>query len=140
MTLTTVQAQVTKTNASTASFKGAGIDISGITGDWTLKVNVAAMADSVTANAPVVRFQFVDTVDDYTHSVVGPTLSFKGTIASSYDRVRSFKKQDFPDLRVGVASAQLRLDMSNLQSYVAGAAVPAATTTCTTTYSAWIES
>jgi hypothetical protein len=129
MTLTEVQARVTKT----ASFTGSGIDVSGIVDgsgavkDWTLKVQVEALSDAVAATTPVVRFAFEDTVNDYTASMAGPTISFKGTLAKSYDKVKTFKRQDFPDLRIGIASAQLRLKLSNLES---GGSC---------TYRAWLE-
>ncbi len=112
MTLTEVQARVTKT----AAFTGTAIDVSGITGDWTLKLQVEALSDSVAATTPVVRFGWEDTVTDYTASITGPTVSFKGTLAKSFDKVKSFKKQDFPDLRLGTGSAQLRLKLLNLES------------------------
>ena len=135
MTLSEVQSRVTKT----AAFTGSGIDVSGITGDWTIKLQVEALADSVAANTPVVRFAFEDTVNDYTASIAGPTVSFKGTLAKSFDKVKSFKKQDFPDLRIGVASAQLRLKVSNLEEFVTTSGVPAAATTCSVTYRSWLE-
>ena len=109
MTLTEVQARVSKT----AAFTGSGIDISGITGDWTLKLQVESLVDAVAATAPMVRFSFEDTINDWTASLAGPTVAFKGTLAASYDKVKSFKKQDFPDLRLGTNSAQLRLKLSN---------------------------
>lgn len=123
MTLTEIQSRVTKT----AAFTGSGVDVSGITGDWTLKLQVEALSDAVSSTIPVVRFGFEDTVNDYTAAIVGPTISFKGTIAKSYDKVKSFKKQDFPDLRLGVASAQLRLKLLNIES---GGSC---------TYRAWLE-
>ena len=121
MTFLEIQSQITKT----AAFTGSGVDISGITGDWTLKLNMSNLADSSTT--PIVRFAFEDTVNDYTASLAGPTVSFKGAIAKSYDKVKSFKKQDFPDLRLGTGSAQLRLKLSNIES---GGSC---------TYRAWLE-
>jgi hypothetical protein len=135
MTLTEIQARVTKT----ASFTGSGIDVSGITGDWTIKLQVEALADSTAVNVPAVRFGFEDTVTDYTASIVGPTISFKGTLAKSYDKVKSFKKQDFPSLRAGVVSGQLRLKLLELSAYASGALVPTTTTTGSCTYRAWLE-
>ena len=135
MTLTELQARVSKT----AAFTGSGIDVSGIAGDWTLKLQVEALTDSTAVNAPVVRFGFEDTVTDYTASIVGPTISFKGTLAKSADKVKSFKKQDFPSLRLGVGSGQLRLKLLELSAYASGAAVPTTTTTGTCTYRAWVE-
>jgi hypothetical protein len=103
------------------------LDISGISGDWTIKVQVEALSDSVTSNIPMVRLGFEDTVTDYTASLAGPTIAFKGTLTKSADKVKSFKKQDFPDLRFGTAGAQLRLKVLNLES------------TGSVTYRAWIE-
>ena len=129
MTLLEIQARVTKT----AAFAGSGIDVSGIVDgsgaikDWTLKLQVEALSDAVAATTPMVRFAFEDTVNDWTASLAGPTISFKGTLAKSFDKVKSFKRQDFPDLRIGVASAQLRLSLTDR---VSGDSV---------TYRAWVE-
>lgn len=121
MTLTQVDSQT-----KTAAFTGAGIDISGITGDWTLKINVQSMTDSG-ASTPQVRFAFEDTVTDYTASLAGPTVSFKGSLSNNADKVKSFKKQDFPDLRLGTSAAQLRLKLAAIES---GGSC---------TYRAWLE-
>lgn len=118
MTLTDVQARISKT----AAFTGSGIDVSGITGDWTLKLQV----ESLTA-AKQVRIGFEDTVNDYTGAIMGPVFSMKGALAKEYDKVKSFKKQDFPSLRLGTASAQLRCKVLELDS---GATV---------VYHAWLE-
>lgn len=118
MTLTELQARVSKT----AAFTGSGIDVSGITGDWTLKIQV----ESLTA-AKNCRFAFEDTVNDYTASLTGPTVSFKGALASSFDKVKSFKKADFPSLRLGTASAQLRLKLAELDA------------SATSVFRAWLE-
>ncbi len=123
MTLKEVQARVTKT----AAFAGSGLDVSGITGDWTLKLQVEALSDAVAATTPAVRFDFEDTVNDFTASLIGPAISFKGTLANSFDKVKSFKKQDFPSLRLGVGSAQLLLRLGEIES---GGSV---------TYRAWLE-
>lgn len=123
MTFTQVQAQTTKT----AAFSGSGVDISGITGDWTLKINVSSMSDSST-NTPQVRLVFEDSVNQYTAYLGGPAVSFKGALFPASDKVHSFKKQDFPDLRLGVTSALLRLTLSNIEA------------TGSVTYRAWIES
>lgn len=118
MTLTEVQARVSKTTA----FTGTGIDVSAITGDWTLKIQVESLTSAKKA-----RFAFEDTVNDYTASLAGPTFNFLGTLASSYDKVKSFKKQDFPSLRLGTASAQLRLKLSEIDG------------SATCVYRAWLE-
>jgi hypothetical protein len=121
MTITQVDSQT-----KTAAFVGAGIDISGITSDWTLKINVQSITVS-DGSVPLLRFEFDDTVNSFTGSLAGPTCSFKGTLSSSADQVRSWKKQDFPDLRTGTASAQLRLQLSNMSA------------NATAIYRAWLE-
>lgn len=118
MTLTEVQARVSKT----AAFTGTGIDVSGITGDWTIKLQIESLT-----SAKMCRITLEDTVNDYTASLAGPTVSFKGALASSYDKVKSFKKQDFPSLRLGTASAQLRVKLAEIDS------------SATAVFRAWLE-
>jgi hypothetical protein len=125
MTLTEIQSQVTKT----AAFGGVWLDTSGVkygdgsVADWTLKINVSALADGNSA-----RFQFDDSVNGGTANIAGPTFSIKGKIEASYDKVRSFKKQDFPDLRLGQATSAIRLQLTDIQG-----------TSPSVTYRAWIE-
>lgn len=121
MTLTTVDAQT-----KTAAFTGASIDISGITGDWTLKMNVQSLTTS-DGSTPLVRFEFDDSVNDFTASLAGPTCAFKGALGLSFDKVKSWKKQDFPDLRLGTSGASMKLKLANIS----------ANTTCE--YQAWLE-
>jgi hypothetical protein len=122
MTITQVQALTTQT----AAFTGPSLSVSGITSDWTLKLNVSSMTDSG-SSTPLVRFSFEDTVNDFTGSLAGPSVSFKGALSSNADKVVSFKKQDYPDLRIGTASAELHLKLTDIES---GGSV---------TYTAWLE-
>lgn len=121
MTITTIQALTTQT----ATFTGAGVSIATITGDWTLKLQIASLTD--TATTPSVRFQFTDTVNSFTASLAGPTFAVQGALANSADVTYSWKKKDFPDLRFGVSGAQVRLDLTNIDS------------TATVTYHGWME-
>ena len=118
MTLTEIQARVSKT----AAFTGTGVDVSGITGDWTIKLQIESLT-----TAKNVRFAFEDTVNDYTASIAGPTFSFKGGLSAASDKVKSFKKADFPSLRLGTGSAQLRLTCSEMDA------------SCTGVWRAWVE-
>ena len=122
MTILKVQSSVTKT----AAFDGLPVAVATITGDWTLKLHAQSLSDSSTTT-PLARFSFEDSVNDFTASLAGPTVSFQGTLGTSYDKVKSFKKQDFPDLRLGVGSAELRLRLLDLE------------TAGTVTYDAWLE-
>lgn len=112
MTFTDIQARVSKTT----TFIGAGLDVSGISDDWTIKLQVESLAAS-TGNKRV-RFVIEDTVNDWTASLAGPSFSVKGTIVASADKVMSIKKADFPSLRIGVANGQIRLKLSEVDSGV----------------------
>lgn len=98
-TRTAVQALVTKT----AAFNGSSVDISAVTGDWTLFIRVAKLTAAKKA-----RLGFQDSVDAFTNNLAGPAISVKGEVGTDYDKVYSFKKQDFPSLRFGTGSAVLR--------------------------------
>ena len=133
MTLTEIQAQTTVTTATT----GSNVDVSGITGDWTLKLNVSDQEDSTAANTPLTRFGFEDSVNG-TACMAGPAASFLGKIEKSYDKVKSFKKADFPDLRLGQTGGLLRLKLLAIDGKTA-AGVIAASITGSVTYRAWLE-
>jgi hypothetical protein len=119
MTHTDIQALVAKT----AAFDGAGVSISGITGDWTLVLEVY----NLTAGATV-RFVFEDSVDAFSSDVAaGPSFSVTGQVGDgsgvlpaagtgySPDIIRfSIKKKDFPDFRAGTASATTRLSLTRI--------------------------
>jgi hypothetical protein len=126
MTFTTIDAQA----GLTAAYTGSGTSISGFTGDWTLKINVYSYTPpSGATTASPFRFEFDDTVTTFASAyLAGPTVSFAGAFTSSADQVKAFRKQDFPDLRMGISGAQLRLVLSDIPS---GASV---------SYRAWIES
>jgi hypothetical protein len=67
-------------------------------------------------------------VDAFTNKGVGHTLCFSGGIEPAADVVRSIQKYNAPTLRLGVASAVLRLEITGID---AGASVD---------YCAWLES
>jgi len=116
--ITAVQAKVTKT----AAFNGASLDISGITGDWTLVLKV----DKLTAGKKA-RFTFEDSVDAFTAKIAGPSFSVKGEVAPEADRTFSVKKADFPSLRFGTGSAVLRLALTEIDA------------SSSVDYEAWLE-
>jgi len=118
MTMTEVQARTTQT----AAYTGASVDVSGITQDWTLKLQVEALTAADNA-----RFVFEDTINDWTASVAGPTCDVYGLLTKENDKVYSWKKADFPSLRLGTVSAGLRLKLGY------------ANTTMSVTYRAWLE-
>lgn len=121
MTISTVLAKTTSTAAATG---GTQLDISGVTGDWTLVLEVLAMNDG---NA--CRFGFQDSVDAFTNNLAGPTISLSGKLTSSAPRRFTVTKKDFPNLRCGVASAVLRLNLLEITG-----------SSKSVTYQAWLES
>jgi hypothetical protein len=120
MTITSVQDSVVKT----AAFDGTGVDISGISGDWTLVLLIRNLKAACNA-----RFVFSDSVDAFSASLAGPSVSVSGAVSSSADRRYTFTKKDFPNLRFGTTSAVLRLSLAELTG-----------TSPTVTYQGWIES
>lgn len=115
--------EVQATTTQTGAFVGPQVDISGITNDWTLKLQVA----NLTPAAKNARFVFRDSVNSFTAILDGPSFSLQGALTKSADVVLSVKAYQFPSLRFGVANALLRLDLEQLDS------------AATTTYHAWIE-
>jgi hypothetical protein len=120
-TITPIQVSVTKV----AAFNGASLDISALTGDWTICFEVQTVLGSDTS----LRFTFQDSVDAFTTTVAGPSFSVYGPSAKTNSRKFSLKKQDFPDLRFGIASAVLRLALTRVTGGSASV-----------TYQAWLES
>lgn len=105
MTHTEIQANVTKT----ATFTGSTVDVSGITGDWTLKLQVSSLTSGLDA-----RFTFEDSVNDFTASLAGPSFSFLGEIDAAQDKVVSIKKQGFHSLRLGTSGGGLHLKLASM--------------------------
>jgi len=118
MTVTAVQALVTKT----AAFNGASLDISAITGDWTLKLRVGKLTAAKKA-----RFVFVDSVDAFTNKIPVFVASVKGETALGNDRIFSVQKKDCPSARFGTGSAVLRLELAEIDG------------SSSVDYEAWLE-
>lgn len=114
-----------KTTATTAG-NGTGVDVSGLAaGYWTLKLKI----DALSPNAGTVRFQFTDSVDNFSSDkLAGPTVSCLGGEASNNPKTYSFNQYDFPDFRIGTASAKVRVDLTAING-----------TSPSVTYEAWIE-
>jgi hypothetical protein len=122
MTLTTIDSQT-----KTAAFVGSSVSIATITGAWTIKLNISNLQTS-DGSVPNARFEFDDNVGGLgTASLAGPTYSILGALGPSFDKVKSWKQQDFPSMRFGVSTAGISLQLSQIS----------ANTTCT--YHAWLE-
>jgi hypothetical protein len=120
VTIKQVQALTTQTSPGFAS---TPVDISGITNDWTLCIQIAALSPA----GAKATLQFLDSVNSFTASITGPVECVEGQLSASADMVLKTKKYDFPRVRFGVSNALLELLIADLD---AGASV---------TYSSWIE-
>lgn len=119
--MTHTQVQVKNTSTGIGVFGGSGavasVDISAITGDWTLVLEIFGLDSGDSAS-----FAFEDSVDAFTTPVAGPTVSVTGQIGSggtststfSNPKRYSFKKEDYPGLRFGTGSAVLRINLTRI--------------------------
>jgi hypothetical protein len=97
------------TGLQTVSAAGAvtgTLDISGMSGDFTVKVRVAALGAGKTA---VIALE--DTVNAFTAAVQQAVVQVRGEIKPEAEKVFSFHKRDLPNFRLGTASAACRLNV-----------------------------
>jgi hypothetical protein len=114
MTVTTISA---KTNqSSTGVGTVASTSISGVTGDWTLVLEILGADSGVTA----AQIDFETSTNAFSAILAGPVVSFVGQVSSgaagpyAQPKRYSFKKEDFPGLPFGTASAVLRANLVQL--------------------------
>jgi hypothetical protein len=107
--ITTGVQSVTATGAVTPT---GGLDVSGITGDYTLFVQVQAQTA-----AKGFQLQLEESVNAFTASIADMVVSAKGGIAAGYDRVFSKRKYELPQSgAIGTASGVLRMNVKQLDS------------------------
>lgn len=107
MPKTAIQAEVTKT----AAFDGTGIDISAITGNWTLYLRISELKAASGTPTAIFGFEHVAAAD-FTTPIIGPAFCFQGPISkdsSDGEVVVSIKKYQFPALSAGVTNGKVRL-------------------------------
>ncbi len=95
----------------TAPAIGTGVDVS------SPKIGDFALVLSVTASTPdlIARFQFTDSVDNFvSDKLSGPPFVVPSGLAPPCFWRRTIKRYDYIDLRLGVAGAKLRLDLTRL--------------------------
>lgn len=102
MTLKNIQAQTTQTGA----FTGSNVDTSGISGDWTLKIDV----NGLTAGASA-RFVIADNPGGGTAFVAGPSFHFFGQLSPNIDNQKSVKKAQWPSFVMGGAGNLLQVQL-----------------------------
>lgn len=106
--LTTGLQTVTATGAVTPT---AGLDISGITQDFTLWIQVQSLTAGKKATITL-----EDSVNGFTASVPVWSETFTGAVASANDVKVSKRKYEKPALRAGTGSAVARLNITQIDS------------------------
>jgi hypothetical protein len=101
-------ASTTRTSAAADT----GVDISGITGDWTIVIEILDLHSA--SGTPSVRIAIQDSVDTFSNNLPGPAVCVSGTVTTGATKRYSFKKADFPNLRFGTGSATLRTNVAQL--------------------------
>lgn len=102
------------TGLQTVSAAGAvtgSLDISGLSGDYTVKVRVAELSAGKTVVIGV-----EDTVNAFTAAVPQAVVQCVGKVEQGFDKVYSFRKADIPALRLGTASAAMRINVYSATS------------------------
>jgi hypothetical protein len=114
---------VTATGAVTTT---TGLDISGISGDFTVHLRVQALSASTgTAKASI---QLEDSVNGFTASVPVAVKEVQQTINTNCEQHFSWRKYELPNLRAGTGSAVARVNVTVLGG-----------TTPSLTLDSWIE-
>lgn len=107
-----LQALVTKT----ATFNGSGLDISGVSGDFTIVLEITQL----TANAgqtPKVAFAISDTVDAFTNKITRATFNTAGAVnqdGKQHGLKMTWRRRDLQGIRGGTTSANLRLELVDI--------------------------
>jgi len=89
----------------------AGLPISGLTGDYTLEITVQALT-AATGSTPKARVALEDTVNGFTNAFTVCEINVQGPINMPITHL--FRSDEVPSLRIGVASAALRLNVYEL--------------------------
>lgn len=119
LALTTGQQSVSATGAVTPT---AGVDVSGITGDFMINIDVQSLTAGKTA-----RIQIEDTTNAFTASTALFVDNLTGLIgqggtswvAGTYNPVtfkRTIRKQDLPNSNFGVSGGKCRVNVTAIDS------------------------
>ena len=111
MTIGAISTGVQTVTATGAVTPTAGLDVSGVTGDWTLYVQV----QSNTA-AKAFQVQLEESANAWTASVADMVVGAKGGIGSAYDKVWSKRKYELPGSVIGTSGAVLRANVTQIDS------------------------
>ncbi len=87
-----------------------GFAISGLSGDYTLEITVQALSSA--SGTPKARVVLEDTVNGFTNAVPVVEMNVQGPLNVPITHL--FRSDEVPSLRIGVASAMLRLNVYEL--------------------------
>jgi len=87
-----------------------GLNISALTGDYTLEITVQAL--SAASGDSAARVVLEDTVNAFTAAIPVVEVAVQGPI--TMPRTYLFRSDEAPDLRIGTANASLRLNVYEL--------------------------
>jgi len=107
--ITTGAQTVTATGAVTST---SGLDISGITGDYTIHVRIQNL--STASATPKLTLQLEDSVNAFTAVLPVVVKEVTGPIATNAEQHFSWRKYETPNLRAGTGSAVLRANVMAL--------------------------
>jgi len=91
----------------------AGLDISGMSGDYMLQIDVISL--SAAAGTPKARVIIEDTVNAFTASIPVCELNLIGPIVPSAPITQTWRSDRAPSLRLGTANAKLRGNVVGLE-------------------------
>lgn len=104
--------------SKTAAATGPDVDVAAFSSaaekaGWVIELLILSLT-GVGAN-PRARFAILDTVDNWSASIVGPSFNVEGPIGGDGVKL-SIPHRDFPSLRIGVTSAELRCNLVEISS------------------------
>ncbi len=87
-----------------------GLDISGLSGDYTLEITVLALSSA--SGTPQARVVIEDTVNAFTNAVPVAEMNLQGPVTMPVTHL--IRSDEAPSLRIGTASAKLRVNVQML--------------------------
>ena len=106
--ITTGVQTVTATGAVTPT---AGLDVSGVTGDFTIKVQVQSQT-----RAKNFQIQIEESTNAFTAVLADMVVGAQGTISKDFDKCWSIRKYQIPGTSIGTTGAVLRANVTELDS------------------------
>jgi len=110
-TLTDLTTSVQTVTSSGAVAATAGVDVSAVTGDYSVVVEVVSLTASKTA-----RIQLEDTTNGWTTATALDVINVTGTIDSRYDERFTKRKYQLPNSQAGVTNGKFRVNVTAIDS------------------------